>query len=206
MNNKKTLLILCAALVLLLAGAGALYTGLSGQVDVGGGVAEGAGQAQTQPQATPSADGEEEPQQAKAPDFTVLNDDGNEVSLAGLAGKPVILNFWASWCGPCKSEMPAFQTLWEEYGDRVHFMMIDLTDGARETVDSARAFIGRTGYTFPVYYDTTGEAAIAYGVSAIPTTYILDAEGNALAYARSALDEATLRQAIQTYCLPENEK
>ena len=130
------------------------------------------------------------------PDFTVLDRDGNPVKLSDLRGKPVILNFWASWCGPCQSEMPDFQQAYETYGDDVHFMIVNVTDGSRETVETARAYVDGQGYTFPIYFDTTLEAAILYGASAIPLSVFMDAEGRYVAHASGALSAATLQKGI----------
>ena len=130
------------------------------------------------------------------PDFTVLDRDGNPVKLSDLRGKPVILNFWASWCGPCQSEMPDFQKAYEMYGDDVHFMIVNVTDGSRETVETARAYVDGQGYTFPIYFDTTLEAAILYGASAIPLSVFMDAEGRYVAHASGALSAATLQKGI----------
>ena len=112
-----------------------------------------------------------------APDFIVYDAEGNEVALSDFQGKPVVLNFWASWCGPCKSEMPDFQEVYEEYGEEVQFLMVNLTDGRQETVETAGQFIADLGYSFPVYYDTERIAASEYGVHSVPRTYFIDAEG-----------------------------
>ncbi|MBP3544577.1 MAG: TlpA family protein disulfide reductase, partial [Lachnospiraceae bacterium] len=74
-----------------------------------------------------------EPEKVPAPDFTVIDAEGNEVKLSDMRGKPVVVNFWASWCGPCKMEMPEFEEVYKELGDEVHFMMVNLTDGWQET-------------------------------------------------------------------------
>jgi thiol-disulfide isomerase/thioredoxin len=131
-----------------------------------------------------------------APGFTVYDVDGNAVTLESLRGKPVVLNFWATWCGYCVMEMPDFQEAYEEFGDRIHFMMVNVTDGYQETEAAARAFIAGQDFTFPVYYDLDLSAAMAYGISSMPQTFFIDAEGMAVAYAQGALDAASLRRGI----------
>ncbi len=134
---------------------------------------------------------------AKAPDFTVVNEAEEEVKLSDFVGKPVILNFWASWCGPCKSEMPFFQNMYDTYGEEVVFMMVNLTDGSRETIKTALDYVQQADYTFPVYFDTNQEAAYAYYVSSIPATYFIDAEGNLVAYGVGALQEENILQGLE---------
>lgn len=133
-----------------------------------------------------------------APDFTVEDLDGNTVKLSDYRGTPVVLNFWASWCGPCKAEMPHFQKLKEEYDGQVVFLMINLTDGSRETKETAMAYIEEGGYDFNVLFDTTSEAAYSYRISSIPTTYFINAEGYALSREIGALAEQTLRGRVET--------
>ena len=122
-----------------------------------------------------------------APGFTVYDAEGNPVTLESLRGKPVIMNFWATWCGYCVMEMPDFQSVYETYGDQIHFMMINVTDGFQETQEKAAGFIAEKGFTFPVYYDLELSAASAYGVSAMPVTYFIDAQGQLVAYGKGAL-------------------
>ena len=130
------------------------------------------------------------------PDFTVYDAAGSAVTLHSFFGKPVVLNFWASWCGPCKSEMPDFQKAYEAYGNDIHFVMVNLTDGGRETVEKAQSFIDQQGYTFPVYFDTDVDAAMTYGVASIPTTYFIGADGSPVAWGQGALNAATLERGI----------
>ncbi len=129
-------------------------------------------------------------------DFTVENAAGEEVSLYSFAGKPIVLNFWASWCGPCKLELPDFQSAYEAYGAHVEFLMVNLTDGMQETKETANAFMETAGYTLPVYYDTKQEAAYAYQVYSIPTTYLIDANGEVVAKATGMIDKETLEEGI----------
>ncbi|MGN0432574.1 MAG: TlpA family protein disulfide reductase [Lachnospiraceae bacterium] len=131
-----------------------------------------------------------------APDFTVYTAAGDEVHLSDFLGQPVILNFWASWCGPCKREMPLFQQMYDAYGADIAFVVVNLTDGYSETVETAQGYIGEQGYTFPVYFDTEQDAAYAYYVTSIPTTYFIDAQGNIVAYGQGSLSEESFEQGL----------
>ena len=143
---------------------------------------------------TPPTDGQQD--DILAPDFTVQDADGNDVKLSDMRGKPTIVNFWASWCPPCKGEMPEFNKVFEELGEEINFMMVCLTDGERETKRTGAAFIKESGYSFPIYFDITMEAAITYEVRSIPSTYFIDAKGNMITYAVGAINEETLRVGI----------
>ena len=159
------------------------------------GIAEPTEAPATEPAATEEA-------KIMAPDFTVYDFDGNEVKLSDYLGKPVVLNFWARWCGPCKMEMPDFDEKHQELGSDVQFLMINLTDGNTETVEGASSFIASMGYIFPGFYDTSSMAAALYGVSAIPTTFFIDAEGYAIAQATGAIDGNTLQTGIDLIYKP----
>ncbi len=131
-----------------------------------------------------------------APDFTVLNSDGEKVKLSDFFGKPIVINFWASWCPPCKAELPDFEKACKAYDGKVTFLMVNLTDGQRETVEVAKSFIEAQGYTFPVYFDIDYEASYKYGLSSIPQTYFLDAQGNIVAKATGMLSASQLEKGI----------
>jgi len=129
-----------------------------------------------------------------APDFTVVDAAGNEVKLSDYFGRPIVLNFWASWCPPCRAEMPYFEEVYKARED-VQFMMVNAT-GGRESMESAQEFIAETGYTFPVFYDTTGEAAWQYGVSSLPMTIFIDENGELVTYAARSIEKDTLELGI----------
>ncbi|MBQ8514807.1 MAG: TlpA family protein disulfide reductase [Ruminococcus sp.] len=183
-NTKYLILLLGFALLLVAAIIG--YNALSKQY-----------KAQT-PSEKASSEGSEsnEEEQTAAPDFTVLDRDGHEVQLSEYFGKPVVINFWATWCGPCKSELPAFDNLYQEYGDEIHFLMVNLTDGSRETIEGVEAYLSETGYTFPVYFDTEYIASYTYGAYSIPLSVFIDSGGNIVQSHVGAMDEDTLRAYI----------
>ncbi len=130
------------------------------------------------------------------PDFTVETADGEEVSLHDFFGKPIVLNFWASWCGPCKMELPDFQDAFEKYDGEIEFVMVNMTDGMQETKEIAMEFMEGEGYTLPVYYDTAQDAAYTYTVYSLPTTFFINADGEAVAYAQGMIDAETLETGI----------
>lgn len=131
-----------------------------------------------------------------APDFTVIDEDGNEVKLSDYKGKPVVVNFWASWCPPCKREMPDFNDAYKKYED-VQFLMVNMTDGSRETVEIAKEFITTEGYDFPVFFDTEYSAAIAYNVTSLPSTYFIDQDGNLIAHTIGMISVSSLERGIE---------
>lgn len=190
MNKNLKLILIIAVLVALLAGAAVLYDSLRDEID--------AEQLATQPTETSPTEETRTP----APDVVIMDWDGTECRLSDFVGKPVILNFWASWCTPCKSEMPAFEEAYLEYGDEIHFLMVNCTTSSRETRARAIAFIQEQGYTFPVYFDTTGEASSTYGAYSIPLTFFIDAEGYPVAYAQGAIDADVLQQGIDMIDTP----
>ena len=185
--NKKVLLITLIALVALLAIAGVLYPKLSSGMQTQ--------QLATTPPATteePDATEATQPETIPAPDFTVLDWDGNEVNFSDYAGKPVVLNFWAHWCGPCQMEMPEFNAKYEELEGEVTFLMVHV--GA--DMDAGKEKVAEGGYTFPVVFDKDSQAAAIYGVSAFPTSFFIDKEGNLQAYYVGTMDGDLLQQGI----------
>ena len=179
-NSTYKLIVTLLVLVIVVGGAGLLYRNLAGNVDLG----------PTIPTEEVSAD--------LAPDVTIVDGEGNQLKLSDFRGKGVVLNFWASWCGPCKSEMPHFQAAYEQYGEEVHFLMVNMSSAFGDTRADAAAVLEQGGYSFPVYYDDLTECAYGYGISAIPVTVFIDKDGKLVSYKTGAMNAADLDRRILT--------
>ncbi len=191
MKEKNKLLIIILVLVVLIGGSAILYNVFKDRVNQ-----EQISQTTSQNQTQSQNQDKETTDPLPAPDFTVLDKDGKEVKLSSLKGKPVVLNFWASWCGPCKIEMKDFEKAYSKYKDDVHFAMVNLTDGHRETIKTASKYIEEQGYSFPIYFDTENEASNNYRVYSVPTTFFIDSEGNLVVYVNGLIDESNLQKGI----------
>ncbi len=132
-----------------------------------------------------------------APDFTVYDSEMNEVNLSDFFGKPIIINFWASWCGPCKFELPAFDKAHQAHKENVIFLMVNLANGYGEDVEGIGQFMNEHGYTFPVYYDIDHNAAYNYGISSIPETVFINTDGAIYDRRIGAMTEDELEEYIQ---------
>lgn len=203
MKSKKFLLVLAGFFVVLMVGAGILYGFLGKNIEPE--ALAPSVPTSTKPAPTLQADApqqqetvsptEPQPETIPAPDFTVYDADGNPVSLSDYFGKPIVLNFWASWCGPCQREMPHFEQAYLDMGEDIHFVMVNMTTG-RETQKSAQDFLAETGYTFPVLFDLDMDAAYTCGVYSLPMTVFIDANGNVQDLAFGAISEETLLSKI----------
>jgi cytochrome c biogenesis protein CcmG, thiol:disulfide interchange protein DsbE len=126
-----------------------------------------------------------------APDFTLerLDSDG-EVQLSRLKGKAVLVNFWASWCNPCKDEAPFLEEVWREQKSR-GLVVVGLD--SKDFRADARRFAERYGMTFPLLYDGPGDSTSSYGVTGFPETFVIDREGKVVAAFKGAVDGEDVR-------------
>ena len=125
----------------------------------------------------------------------MLDANGNTVKLSDFRGKPVVLNFWATWCYYCKTEMPDFNKAYQKYPD-VQFLMVNATDGVHETVSSAKKYVANEGFDFDVFFDTEENAVNAYNITGFPSTFFIDANGKLVARAIGMIDLETLETGI----------
>ena len=131
-----------------------------------------------------------------APDFEFLGEQGHRLRLSDYKGTPIVLNFWASWCPPCRMHLPHFQEAFDRYGNDVKFIMLNFY--VDETMETARSYIDSAGYTFDVYFDEAHEGAVAYGVTGIPETFFINADSIVTDSFLGPIDYDTVMQSIYT--------
>lgn len=135
-------------------------------------------------------------------DFTLTDQYGNTHKLSDYKGKTVFLNFWATWCSPCRAEMPDIQKLYESSETEGENALVVLgvaapNLGNEKSEEEIKAFLEENGYTYPVLMDTTGEIFMSYGVNAFPTTFMITKEGKVFGYASGQLNEATMKSIVE---------
>lgn len=135
-------------------------------------------------------------------DFILTDQYGNTHKLSDYKGKTVFLNFWATWCSPCRAEMPDIQKLYEsaetEGEDALVVLGVAAPNlGNEKSEEEIKAFLEENGYTYPVLMDTTGEVFMSYGVNAFPTTFMITREGEVFGYASGQLNEATMKSIVE---------
>lgn len=135
-------------------------------------------------------------------DFTLQDQYGQAHTLSDYKGKTVFLNFWATWCPPCKAEMPDIQKIYESYEQEGEEALVVLgvaapNTGGEGSEEEIQAFLEKNGYTYPVLMDTTGEVFASYGISSYPTTFMIDREGNVFGYVSGMLSKDVMRSIIK---------
>lgn len=163
---------------------------------------------ETQEEATETESESEEEEEAAeevktipAIDFTLKDQYGNTHTLSDYKGKTVFLNFWATWCSPCRAEMPDIQKLYEEFQQEEEDIVIlgvaAPNLGREKSEEGIKGFLEENGYTYPVLMDTEAEAFQAYGINSFPTTFMIDKDGNVFGYIPGQLSEETMRDIIR---------
>lgn len=194
MKNKRLILGVTGFVVFLALVYGA-YTGLTKDYKDKGSQGTGNNSATEE---NGAASGGKEEEKVTAPDFTVYDENMNPVKLSDYKGTPVVLNFWATWCGYCKAEMPAFQAATEKYSeDEVKILMINMTDGRSETKESAIEYMKSNNYTMKLLLDIDQEVASGYRVSGIPRTIFIDKDGYVKQDVVGKIDEDALNTKIE---------
>ena len=147
-------------------------------------------------------DGSEGEKLTPAVDFNLTDQYGNTHTLSQYKGKTIFLNFWGTWCPPCRAEMPDIQKLYEEFDQEGEDALVILgvaapNLGKEKSEDGIKTFLEENGYTYPVLMDTTGELFSAYGIYSYPTTFMIDRDGNVFGYASGQLNEDMMKNIIE---------
>src|SRR5579875_2465573 len=135
----------------------------------------------------PAAAGDEVAAGKMAANFTLTSLDGETVTLSKLRGKVVFLNIWATWCGPCREEMPSMETLYDEFRNNQDFVMLAVSQDTKGRVVVA-PYVEKNGYHFKVLLDPENKVGEAYDVSGVPETFIIDRQGRIVAHHMGAFD------------------
>jgi len=199
MNKKILFVVLCVVLILLLVGAVYIYDELyedytDSNFEMQTVEKDGSDDVGKSEETDNSTQSNTEQNDNTAPDVEFFDADGNSLMLSHFFDKPLVLNFWATWCGPCKSEMPGFDRLYDKYKDKVNFVMLNVSDSEETVAD----FIKENGFGFPVYFDKTQIASYTYGASSIPLTFVMYKGGEVYGYQMGVLPEEALEEALKS--------
>lgn len=147
----------------------------------------------SEPQDSDKSDSSDNADDSKVPDFKVYDINNNPVNLSEFENQAIVINFWASWCPPCREEMDYFQEAYEAYSEKgVKFFMINSTDGERETVETASEYFKENDYTMDMYFDLDFDASQSYGVRSLPMTFFVKKDGTLANYHLGSLDKDSL--------------
>jgi peroxiredoxin len=152
----------------------------------------------TETSATLPAGGGTAPQAGfQAPDFTLDALDGNTYTLSALKGRPVLVNLWATWCPPCRAEMPAIEKMYQEYQDQ-GFLVLGVNMTYQDNSSAVSPFVSEYGLSFPILLEETGDTASAYQLRSLPSSYFIDRSGTvAEVVIGGHMSEALLRTNIE---------
>lgn len=129
-----------------------------------------------------------------APDFTLETLDGGSLSLSDFRGKPVLVNFWATWCGPCRAEFPDFQEASVDNADNL--VIIGINNTATDQLSEVPKFVEEMGVTFPIVLDKTGDVARAYQIFGLPTSVFINSEGEVVEVFTGPIDKAYIESKL----------
>lgn len=167
-EKKKTIMMIVAFIIIIFVVA-ILYNFLAGEYNK---------KNENNQNTNSIAENMDEQEKVKATEFVVFKEDGSKVKLSDVRGKkPIIINFWATWCEYCKKEMPDFEEAYVNEKDNIEFMMINFTDNQQETLETAKTYIEENGFSFPVYYDMILDAVYKYEAFSLPLTIFIDKDG-----------------------------
>jgi peroxiredoxin len=133
----------------------------------------------------------------RAPNFTLLDFEGNEVELSDFIGKKVILNFWATWCPPCRAEMPHMEKVYKKNSDEVVVLAVNLTNTEKSN-SGVQEFVEEFKLSFPIVMDTKGEVSGQYQVFAYPTSFIIDSQGIIQEIYMGAINEDIMKKSLSS--------
>lgn len=153
---------------------------------------------QTKEEIPPTSNSALELEGSRVPEFTVRDKNGLDKTDADFSDKPMLIVEWASWCPDCQQQLPVVQEVYKKYGDKVNFVMINLSDPNIEPKEQADQYIKREGFSFPYYYDNGQQAADSLKVQSIPTMYFVDKEQNVKKVVIRFQDEASMEAQLKT--------
>lgn len=162
---------------------------------------------ETKQQNQTSSQNKDQKNTSLAPDFTVVDQNGKTHTLSDYKGKVVFLNFWATWCPPCKQELPHIEEIYQEYGkNEKEVIVLGITNPTskqypysqdQKTKEEIKQFVEDNGLTYPTLFDETGEIFAQYGIQAFPTTFMINKEGEIYGYITGALTKDNMKGIIQ---------
>lgn len=132
-----------------------------------------------------------------ATDFLFTDRSGNEYRLSDFYGKPIVINFFATWCGPCMNEMPGINELSLQYQDQVNFLIINLTSSESISPEEVFTFLSNNGYSFPLYFDTLDQGTTAYNIDAIPLSVFISEDGHVVGTNVGSLEKDQMQELIE---------